>query len=284
MLPPDVEDRVAAIAADQSSGANELALRALEAFTAFCTTRRTAEELNGLAERIAAAQPSMAVVRNAARAVAHLLIEVPDEPELAIREVRRVLVGAHEKIARNSLKVFSQRTAILTLSRSAAVLAVCRMLRERGRLAAVYVLESVPGREGRTAAKELEAAGIAAKVVEDAVGRDLVGDCDAVVTGADSVLRDGALVNKVGTYALAHAAREAGTSFHGACEVLKIDALHDTATFPSSAALRPEESGAAVGTAPSDVLFDLTPPPLVTSYITDRGIYEPKRIGRLSAF
>ena len=280
MVPPDVEARVAAIAADRVSGSSDLAMRALEAFEAFCAAKRSPDELRDLAAKLEAAQPSMAAVRNVSHLCAQLLAE-GNEPALALREVRRELEGAQEKIARNAIKVFPAKVTILTLSRSAAVVATCRWLHGRGRLAAVTVLESRPGLEGRRTAEELAAAGIPTTLIADALGPVLVRECDAVIAGADSVLRDGALVNKIGTYGLALAAKAAEKPFYATCEVLKIDAAHTAKTVPPPARRPPEELDPPPTVGAVNVYFDLTPPELVTSYITDKGVYDPRRIAQL---
>jgi len=280
MLPPDVDARVAAVAADRMSGASELAMRALEAFESFCTARRGAEDLRELAGRLEAAQPSMAAVRNVAHLCAQLIAEGGDS-KTTLQEVRRELTGAHEKVARNALKVITGTPTILTLSRSAAVLASLRFLHDRHRLAEAYVLESRPGLEGRHTAEDLAAAGIPTKLVVDALGPSLVRECDLVLAGADSVLRDGALVNKIGTYARALAAKAAGKPFYGACETLKIDAIRTSETFPPPLERPKEELEPPPNVGAKNVYFDLTPPELVTSYITDRGVYEPRRIAQL---
>ncbi len=280
MLPADVEARVAAIAADGESGASELAMRALEAFELFCTARRTPEDLRELAGKLEAAQPSMAAVRNVAHLCAQLIVDSQD-PVLALREVRRELEGAQEKIARNAIKVFPGRVSLLTLSRSAAVIATCRWLHERGRLAAVAVMESRPLREGRRTAEELAAAKIPTTLVADALGPSLARDVDAVLVGADSVLRDGSLVNKIGTYGLALAAKAAGKPFYAACETLKIDAAHAKESLPPAARRSPAELEPPATVEAVNVYFDLTPPDLVTGYITDKGVYEPRRIAQL---
>ena len=280
MLPPEVEARVAAIAADNLSGASELALRALEAFASFATAKRGAEELRLLAAKLEAAQPSMAAVRNVARLCAQLLIE-GREPGLVFQEMRRDLAGAPEKIARNGLKVIQGTPTVVTLSRSAAVVALLTFLHARGRLAGAFVLESRPAFEGRRTAAELAGTGIAAKLVVDALGPSLVRQADAVVVGADSVLRDGALVNKIGTYPLALAAKAAGKPFYATCEVLKIDAAHTAMTLPPPVQRPPEELDPPPSVGAMNVYFDLTPSELVTSYITDKGVYEPRRIAQL---
>ncbi len=280
MLPPEVEARVAAIAADRTSGASELSVRALEAFEALAASKPSPETLRELASRLEAAQPSMAAVRNVASLCAQLLAEGGD-PAIALREVRREIEGAQEKIARNALKVFPGRATIITISRSAAVLALCKFLQARGRLVAVHVLESRPQLEGRKTAEELAAAGIPVTLVVDALGPSLVRECDAVVAGADSVLRDGALVNKIGTYPLALAARAAGKPFYGASEVMKIDTAHTADSFPPPSARPPDELEPPPNVVARNVYFDLTPPELVTAYITDKGVYEPRRIAQL---
>lgn len=280
MLPPDVEARVAAIAADRTSGASELSVRALEAFEALAPSTPSPENLRELAGRLEAAQPSMAAMRNVAHLCAQLLAEGGD-PAIALREVRREIEGAQEKIARNALKVLPGQAALLTISRSAAVLALCKFLHVRGRLVSVCVLESRPQLEGRKTAEELASMGIPVTLVADALGPSLARECDAVVAGADSVLRDGALVNKIGTYPLALAAKAAGKPFYGACEVLKIDAAHTAETFPPPGARPPEELEPPPDVAARNVYFDLTPPELVTAYITDKGVYEPRRIAPL---
>ncbi|HYS71899.1 MAG TPA: hypothetical protein VEM95_05710 [Thermoplasmata archaeon] len=280
MLPPDVEAQVAAIAADNVSGASELAARAVDAFEAFTTAKRGEDDLRELAARLAAAQPSMAAVRNVAHLCAQLLIE-GQEPSLTFQEVRRELAGAPEKIGRNGLKVILGRPTVVTLSRSAAVLALLKLLHGRNRLAAVYVLESRPQFEGRRTAEELAAVDIPVTLVADALGPSLVRTADVVVAGADSVLRDGALVNKIGTYALALAAKAAGKPFYGACEVLKIDAAHSSESFPAPAARPGNELEPPPKVDAINVYFEVTPPELVTSYITDKGVYQPRKIGQL---
>jgi len=270
MLPSDVEARVAAIAADLESGASELTLRALEAFEALLPVDPSAKALEELAGKLAAAQPNMASVRNVGHLCARL-VAGSTNPLAALREIRRELSGAHEKIARNALEAITGKPTVVTLSRSLAVTAILKHLQSRRRLTQVFVLESLPGREGRRSAAELTAAGIPSKLVADDLATRLVRRCDVVLTGADTVLLDGTLVNKVGTHDLALAAEAARKPFYSACETLKIDSLRTAQTFP------PPDPLADLG----DVLFDLTPAQFVTSFITDKGVFEPKNIARV---
>jgi len=271
MLPSDVEARVAAIASDLESGASELTVRALEVFEVLLPVDPSAKALEELAGKLAAAQPNMASVRNVAHLCARLVAGSAN-PLAALREIRRELSGAHERIARNALEAIPGKPTVVTLSRSLAVTAILKSLQSRRRLAQVFVLESKPGREGRRSVAELTAGGIPAKLVADDLGTSLVRRCDVVLTGADTVLLDGSLVNKVGTHDLALAAEAAGKPFYSACETLKIDSLRTAQTFA------PPEPTTDVG---GEVYFDLTPAQFVTAFITDKGVFEPRNIARV---
>ena len=98
--------------------------------------------------------------------------------------------------------------------------------------------------------------------------------CDLVLTGADTILLDGTLVNKKGTHRLALEAGAAAKPFYSLCETLKIDALRTAQTF------MPPEAADGLGEV-GEVLFDLTPGQFVTRFITDKGVFEPKDIARV---
>jgi translation initiation factor 2B subunit (eIF-2B alpha/beta/delta family) len=91
------------------------------------------------------------------------------------------------------------------------------------------------------------------------------------LTGADTVLLDGTLVNKVGTHDLALACEAWDKPFYAACEALKIDSLRTAQTFPPPDPASPE----------AEVVFDLTPAQFIRSFITDKGVFEPKDIARV---
>ncbi len=81
---------------------------------------------------------------------------------------------------------------------------------------------SSPVEEGRTLVAELTGAGIDAELVEDADAPDRVKEADVVLVGADTVFRDGTVCNKIGTIALARAARDAAVPVVVAAELIKL--------------------------------------------------------------
>jgi translation initiation factor 2B subunit (eIF-2B alpha/beta/delta family) len=97
----------------------------------------------------------------------------------------------------------------------------------------------------------------------------------AVLVGADTVFANGAVVNKVGTLALALLARQARVPFFVASESLKVapSRWKEAAETPPLEG-SPEE--------PPSVYFDVTPPRLITALITEEGVFRPRQLAPLA--
>jgi len=108
---------------------------------------------------------------------------------------------------------------VMTHSLSSTVLEVFRLLKSDGLRA--IITESRPLEEGRQLAERLSAWGVPATYITDAQMGLFIAQADAVLVGADSVLTDGAVVNKAGTYLLALAAKEREIPFYVCCESFK---------------------------------------------------------------
>jgi translation initiation factor 2B subunit (eIF-2B alpha/beta/delta family) len=265
MLPAPVEETIRSIAEDRTSGASKLARLALDAMGLAVVEAKghpDPKELGEVARRLSDAQPAMAIVHNVAHLVARLISEGLD-PKSVLGEVRTELDHARDRIARTFLKVVPPHATIITLSHSDNVLEAIKMAHGRGHVNRAYVLESGPLFEGRTMASALSDAGVPSMAVPDAEGASLMARASCALVGADSVLRDGAVVNKIGTLALARAAMDRKKPFYVACETLKFDARYDAATWP----------GLRIATMSST--FEVTPPDLTTTIVTERGTYAP---------
>ena len=159
---------------------------------------------------------------------------------------------------------------------------VIRAAHEEGRRPSVWVDETRPVLQGaRLTAWELGRLGIPATLVADVMAGSLMaaGEVDLVVVGADRVAADGAVANKIGTYALAVLARHHEVPFYVAMPVSTIDPA-----TPDGAAIVVEQRDpdevrriggvpiAPEGVAVDNRAFDVTPAALVTAYITEAGI------------
>ncbi len=287
MLPLSVEEAIRGIAEDRTSGASKLARLALEVMGLAIMDAKGRPQPRDLAEaarRISEAQPAMSIVHNVAHLVSQLVAEGQD-PKAVLETTRQELDAAREKIARTFLKVAPDRGAVVTLSYSENVLEALRTAHGKGRVDRVFVMESRPLFEGRALAKELGDAGIPVTVVADALGPSLMVDAACALVGADAILRDATVINKIGTYALALAATDAKKPFYVACESLKFDARFDTAGWPVPGPRPPEELWDGRGER-IDVLsryFEVTPGRLVTTTVTERGTYTPAVIQTMLA-
>jgi methylthioribose-1-phosphate isomerase len=164
-------------------------------------------------------------------------------------------------------------------------LGVVQALHERGALGHVYVDETRPLLQGaRLTTWELGQQGIAHTLVADAAGPSVIarGLVDAVVVGADRIAANCDVVNKIGSYPLALAARRAGIPFVVAAPESTIDAatptgadvpieVRDEAEVTSLA----EQQIAPKDTPALNYAFDVTPADLVTAIVTEARVLEP---------
>jgi translation initiation factor 2B subunit (eIF-2B alpha/beta/delta family) len=158
----------------------------------------------------------------------------------------------------------------MTHSLSSTVVEVCRLLKDVG--LRMIVTESRPLEEGRQLAGRLSAWGVPTTYITDAQMGLFVARADAVLVGADSVLADGAVVNKAGTYPLALAARDQGVPFHVCCESFKWRAADQPP--PELEEMAPAELGLPDWPAVTvrNVYFDITPARLVSGWIDETGV------------
>lgn len=176
-------------------------------------------------------------------------------------------------------------TGALACVTGGTALGVIAELHRRGALGGVVASETRPLLQGaRLTAWELGQLGVRYRLAVDGAGPFLMaqGQVDAVILGADRVCANGDVVNKVGTYAHALGARQAGIPFL----VVAPESTMDPDT-PSGAAVQIEERDAAevlsfVGTrtAPDGAeainpAFDITPHDLVTAIVTDQRTLRP---------
>lgn len=144
----------------------------------------------------------------------------------------------------------------------------------QGRHVRMIVSESRPLCEGYSLARRLPGWNLDTTLITDAQIGLFAAEADLALVGADSLLADGSVVNKAGTYLLALAARDKSIPFYVCCESFK----RRTADM---AAFRLEEMSPAELGAPElpsvtlrNVYFDVTPPSLVTGWISERGLVQ----------
>ena len=168
----------------------------------------------------------MAPIENLVAAWRAAVAELPDEElapmRAALVERASTLVQdsqrAATEAARRVAELIPSGATVLTHS-SSTVAEALHLLRGR---ATVIFTESRPRLEGHRLASWLSAAEMTGQLVTtDAQLGHFAAQADVALVGADSVLADGAVVNKVGTYLLALAARDHDLPFYVCFEGFK---------------------------------------------------------------
>lgn len=164
-------------------------------------------------------------------------------------------------------------------------LAPIRTAHERGRPVHVYVDETRPFLQGaRLTAWELQQAGVPLTLITDNMAGYFMrrGEVDCVIVGADRIVANGDVANKIGTYSLAVLARAHGIPFYVAAPSSTVDfgratgdAIPIEQRDPSEVTTLAGVPVAPEGVAAAHPAFDVTPHELVTAIITERGVVSP---------
>jgi len=149
----------------------------------------------------------------------------------------------------------------------------------------VWATETRPLLQGaRLTAWELLRAGVDTRLIADGAAAFTIArrGIEAVLVGADRIARNGDVANKIGTYALALAARAAGIPFVVVAPTSTLDrSAADGSAIPVEERDPSEVTTfRGVPTAPEGVraenpAFDVTPAALVTALVTEQGVHSP---------
>jgi len=247
------------------------------------------------AARLRAARPTAV---NLAWGVDRALARLPEGPVAVLAEalaVRDEDIAACAAMAVRGADLVTEltgrdRVTVMTICNTGALAAVERgtalgvagELHARDQLAEVLVLETRPLLQGaRLTAWELDRMGAPHRLLVDSAAAFTLsrGLADVVLIGADRITANGDTANKVGSLALALAARHAGVPFL----VVAPESTVDLAT-PDGRGIEVEERSAGevtafrgvpvapVGTRTLNLAFDVTPAGLVTAIVTDRRV------------
>ena len=103
---------------------------------------------------------------------------------------------------------------VITLSRSGTVLTVLKLWHQKNKKLKVVVCESRPKFEGRLMAEELASIGVNVELIKDAMMGLYLPKIDAAIIGSDAILKNGNVVNKVGSKALSILCKEYKKPFY----------------------------------------------------------------------
>ena len=213
-----------------------------------------------------------------------------DVRAIALAEARRIHAedaAMCESIGRHGARLLPRGARVLTICNTGALatggIGTAYGVIKRARVSVVYACETRPVSQGaRLTMYELAHDRIPGVLIADGAAAAALREhaINAVLAGADRIARNGDTANKVGTYALAIAAREHGIPFYIAAPRTTVDlAIASGRDIPieqraESEVLRDAPAGARAW----NPAFDVTPARLISSFITDSGVVPASRL------
>jgi len=266
--------RILELGEDRVSGASSLGRRAVQiiAHTAESPDIESKDDLYKnmliLFLKARTVQRSMATLQNMTGKFLYLVdskrtdsTSLNDFRQSALEFERKILSASEtesENTTKNLAVIIPNDAKILTHSYSNTAKRAFENMSRSGGDIKVWVTESNPGYEGRVLARDLGQIGLQVRIVPDSDVPAILEDVDVVVVGADSVLADGSIVNKIGTKKIAIETEAKGVPFYVICETSKF----------SAANLLGEDIEIAQ-------IFDVTPSKYIRKIITELGLFEP---------
>ncbi|NJK81362.1 MAG: S-methyl-5-thioribose-1-phosphate isomerase [Chloroflexaceae bacterium] len=251
--------------------------------------RPTAVNLSWATERMLKAARAWVAAHQPAPAMAALQAFLLDEAHAILAED---LAMCHA-IGQHGAPLIPERGHILTHCNAGGLatagygtaLAPMRTAHSAGRTLHVYVDETRPFLQGaRLTAWELREAGIPQTLIADNMAGFLMqrGEIDCIIVGADRIVANGDVANKIGTYTLAVLAQAHGIPFYVAAPSSTVDLALERGDQIPIEQRNPDEvlylNGQRI--APEGVMaahpaFDVTPHRLITAIITEHGVLYP---------
>ncbi|MDD1675124.1 MAG: ribose 1,5-bisphosphate isomerase [Methanomicrobiales archaeon] len=274
-------------------GAGRIARAAVEALRSHALSlpgtdlEEFARKVQEGAEILTSTRPTAVSLPNAVHCVLRGLQEARD-----VEEAKQMLVERADSFLRESLHAverigalgahhISAGDVILTHCNSEAALSCIITAHREGKDITVYATEVRPGNQGLITIRALNDADIPTHYIVDSAARFYINTVDLVMVGADAVMVNGAVVNKIGTAPLALAAHEARTSFVVAAETYKFAPRTVLGELIEIEERDPEEvlprhlREALPRVTVHNPVFDITPPNYIDLIVTEKGAFPP---------
>ena len=249
-----------------------------------------------LLHRLADARPTAVNLHWAIKRMKHRFAPIDGDPEtVLLREARTIHeedIAANYRIGELGADFIDDAKAVMTHCNAGALatggygtaLGVIRSAYREHHVSHIYACETRPWLQGaRLTVWELIQDNIPATLISDGAAASIMqaGDIDCVIVGADRIAANGDVVNKIGTYSHALAARYHGVKFMVAAPTSTID-LHTASG--KEIPIEERDANEFYGftrqiivpekTKIYNPVFDITPAELVDVMVTEKGLIE----------
>jgi translation initiation factor 2B subunit (eIF-2B alpha/beta/delta family) len=231
-----------------------------------------------LSKEIFHSRPSMAPIINAIGFVIHDLEQFNKDTILQRIEQYKLYNAERKELLNTNFKLFLdalqvEHLNIMLISYSSTLVSFFDKLTDRDYT--FYILESRPLLEGRRTAEILSSKYEVNLITDSAIGKFIPG-INLILTGIDSMLKDGSIINKIGTYPLATIGKLNNKKVYGVADGFKYN-LKSHYDIPVIIEEKPEyeiySKKIKIETFKvHNYYFDITPPQYFDGIISDLGI------------
>ncbi len=241
------------------------------------------------AKGLAFVRPTEPLAQNAMR---FLLSEIKGEKELekeknkllnTCGEILKILEAVEEKIAKYTSNIIENGDKILTHCHSSTVEKGLIFAKNEGKAFEVYNTETRPLFQGRITAKNLIKASIPTTMVVDSSagfliskysGKELI--MNKVLIGCDAILKDGSIINKIGSFGISLSAYYEKVPLYVATSLLKFTPK----SWIKIERRSPREiwKNAPKGLKIINFAFDVVPAKFIKGIICEKGLIKPSQI------
>jgi translation initiation factor eIF-2B subunit delta len=293
-IPAFIQEKITSLKDDNTHGASELARNALDILQVAASESQTEDpeqfldDLNEVSERLISIHPAMAPIYNLVKRLQASLMDYKNSDAAVLKkaaitiadEMIRLSVNASARIAENALVLINPKETIMTHSYSSTVAVALKKAYEKHRID-IIVTRSGSSRIGQRAAWEFAYSGIQQTYIDDPAIGLYIPQASKVMIGADRICNDGGVINGVGTYLMALAAKRHGIPFYVLAETAKFDTSMPCSEIEHED--RNQSELVAPGILPEGVTvrnpyFDSTPLDLVTGVISEEGLIPQSEI------
>jgi len=191
-------------------------------------------------------------------------------------EFEKKQIEAVKKVGEYGANLIPEKAVILTHCHSETVEGI--LFNAQKKISKIYCTETRPKLQGRITAQHLAEKGFDVTMIVDSAAASFLKQCDLFISGADAILADGSVVNKIGTSMISCYAKRADVPHYVATTSYKFD---PTTYFgiPEEIEERPSEE---VWDSPPKNLkirnpaFDITDGNMIKEIITEKGVFSPR--------
>jgi ribose 1,5-bisphosphate isomerase len=208
------------------------------------------------------------------------LKDVKKNSDLFVKNFIPSIENSVKRISWFGAKKIKKDMRILLHCHSSTAVSILKLAKKQKKKFEVLCTETRPWRQGFITAKELSNAGIDTTLIVDSAVATVMQHIDMVLVGADTIAKNGDLINKIGTSGIGIIAKQHGVPLYSATSTLKFgDVMTGEDVKIEERDTKEILEGKSIGKAKVwNPVFDVTPSEYIYNYITEDGLQRPEEI------